>query len=74
VREFAAAIQRLSDPETIQNAAFEALKRNGLKPGDFFPVVYSILLGSDRGPRLGPYVIDSGPGAVSKSLLDSTVS
>ena len=74
VSEFAAAIQRLSDPEAIQNAAFEALKRNGLKPRDFFPVVYSILLGSDRGPRLGPYVIDSGPGAVSRSLLDAIVS
>ena len=71
VREFADAIRRLSDPGAIQNAAFEAVKRNHLKPGDFFPVVYSILLGSDRGPRLGPYVVDSGPAAVSKSLLEA---
>jgi lysyl-tRNA synthetase class 1 len=71
VREFARAIRMLSDPDAIQNAAFEAVKRNHLKPGDFFPVVYSILLGSDRGPRLGPYVVDSGPAAVSMSLLDA---
>jgi lysyl-tRNA synthetase class 1 len=71
VREFARAIQSLSDPDAIQNAAFEAVKKNGLKPGDFFPVVYSILLGSDRGPRLGPYVVDSGPASVSRSLLDA---
>lgn len=70
VREFAGAIQKLSDPDAIQNAAFEAVKKNGLKPKDFFPVIYSILLGSDRGPRLGPYVIDSDPATVSRSLLD----
>ncbi len=71
VREFAAAISKLTDPDQIQNAAFETLKRNGLKPGEFFPAVYSILLGSDRGPRLGPYVVDAGPQAVSKTLIDS---
>lgn len=71
LREFAGAIEKLSQPDAIQNAAFEAIKRNRLKPGDFFPVVYSILLGSDRGPRLGPYVVDSGPAAVSKALLDA---
>jgi lysyl-tRNA synthetase class 1 len=74
VREFAGAIQSLSDPDAIQNAAFEAVKKNGLKPRDFFPVVYSILLGSDRGPRLGPYVVDSGPASVSRSLLDAVAS
>ena len=74
VRDFAAAIGKLSQPEAIQNAAFEAVKRNHLKPGDFFPVVYSILLGSDRGPRLGPYIVDSGPSTVSKTLLDSVTS
>jgi len=71
MREFAEAIRGASDPEVIQNKAFETAKKNGLKPREFFPVVYSILLGSDRGPRLGPYVIDSGSGAVSKALLDA---
>jgi lysyl-tRNA synthetase class 1 len=69
VREFAAAVSDLNDADRIQNAAFEALKRNGLTPREFFPLVYSILLGSDRGPRLGPYVVDAGPQAVSESLL-----
>ncbi len=67
-REFATAIKKLSEPEQIQNAAFEVLKKNGLKPGEFFPVVYSILLGSDRGPRLGPYVVDAGPQNVSEAI------
>jgi lysyl-tRNA synthetase, class I len=69
LEEFAGAIRKLNDPDQIQNSAFETLKKNGLKPGEFFPVVYSILLGSDRGPRLGPYVIDAGPDAVADAIL-----
>jgi lysyl-tRNA synthetase class 1 len=68
IGQFAKAIVDLKDPVAIQNAAFEALKEYGLKPPEFFPVVYSILLGSDRGPRLGPYVVDYGPAAVAKAL------
>jgi len=71
VEEFARALTDAKDADGVQNAAFEALKRNGLKPGDFFPVVYAILLGSDRGPRLGPYVMDAGQAAVGKSLLEA---
>ena len=71
VKEFAESIRRASDPDLVQNAAFEAVKKNHLKPRDFFPVVYTILLGSDRGPRLGPYVVDSGPTKVSDSLLQA---
>ncbi len=71
ILDFSEKIVGLSSADEIQNAAFEALKRNGLKPPEFFPGVYSILLGSDRGPRLGPYVIDAGPAAVSKALKDA---
>ncbi len=69
VREFAAALPRLATEEDVQNAAFDAAKRQGLRPGEFFPAVYAILLGTDRGPRLGPYVMDAGKAAVSKALL-----
>lgn len=71
VAKFAKALLSAKDAEGIQNAAFEALKKNGLKPAEFFPAVYAILLGSDRGPRLGPYVIDAGPAEVSKTLLEA---
>ena len=71
VAEFATAVLSASDADAIQNAAFEAAKKNGLRPGEFFPSVYAILLGSDRGPRLGPYIIDAGREVVSKSLLEA---
>ncbi|MCL5672301.1 MAG: hypothetical protein M1566_02315 [Thaumarchaeota archaeon] len=56
-------------PDSVQNAAFDAAKRQGLRPGEFFPAVYAVLLGSDRGPRLGPYVMDAGRAEVSRALL-----
>jgi lysyl-tRNA synthetase class 1 len=71
VFEFAEALQKARNADDIQNAAFEAAKKNGLKPGEFFPAVYAILLGSDRGPRLGPYIVDAGPASVSKTLLEA---
>ena len=71
LKEFAASLEKATDSESIQNAAFDAAKKNGLKPGEFFPAVYSILLGSDRGPRLGPYVMDAGKAEVSRLLMDA---
>ena len=72
IREFAERIPSLSSADDVQGAAFEAIRGNGLKPGDFFPAVYSILLGSDRGPRLGPYVVDAGAKPVRETLLKAT--
>ena len=72
IEEFAKVLGSKNADE-IQNAAFEAAKNNGLKPGEFFPVIYSILLGSDRGPRLGPYVIDAGQKDIRKTLLEAVI-
>ncbi|MDV3293818.1 MAG: lysine--tRNA ligase [Nitrososphaerales archaeon] len=69
LKQFATKIVSCKSADDVQTAAFEAVKANGLKPADFFPVVYSVLLGSDRGPRIGPYVMDAGTTEVSKALL-----
>jgi lysyl-tRNA synthetase class 1 len=74
VKDFAQALLQAKDADDIQNAAFDAAKQNGLRPGEFFPSIYSILLGSDRGPRLGPYVIDAGKAEVSRTLLEAVAS
>ena len=49
-----------SDPNAIQTAIFEIARRNSLEPKDFFRLLYVLLLGVERGPRLGPYLIDIG--------------
>ncbi len=68
VLEFASAIRIAKDAEEVQGAAFNAIRANGIQPGEFFPAVYGLLLGAQKGPRLGPYVIDSGPRAVAEKL------
>ena len=56
------------DPDLIQNTIFNVAKNNGLKPGEFFRVLYTILMGAPQGPRLGPYVLAMGKQNVSKAL------
>ncbi len=68
VNEFAAAIRSAKDADQVQGAAFDAIRANGIQAGEFFPAVYRLLLGAEKGPRLGPYVMDSGPGAVAEKL------
>jgi len=68
VLEFASAIRGAKDADGVQGAAFEAIRANGIQPGEFFPAVYGLLLGAERGPRLGPYVMDVGQDAVATKL------
>jgi lysyl-tRNA synthetase class 1 len=56
------------DPDKIQNDIFNAAKNNGLKPSDFFKTLYTVLLGVDQGPRLGPYILAMGKQNVSNAL------
>jgi lysyl-tRNA synthetase class 1 len=58
--EVAEAIRRLEDAQQIQNSIFEAAKRNNIKAPDLFKRLYQILISSDHGPRLGPYIVDIG--------------
>ena len=71
IRQFSEKILICKDADQVQGAAFDAIRANGLTPADFFPLVYSVLLGSDRGPRLGPYVMDAGAKKVSERLLSA---
>jgi len=48
-------------PEDMQNAVYEAARENGVAPRDFFRVLYQIILGTDRGPKIGPFIQDIGP-------------
>ena len=56
------------DAESIQTAIFETAKANQIKPRDFFKILYQILLNSNRGPKLGPYISTMGVKNVIKSL------
>lgn len=44
----------------LQNEIFKAARTEGLEVGKAFSVVYRILLGSERGPRLAPLLVALG--------------
>lgn len=64
-------IEREKDGEKIQTAVFEIAKSHNIKPIEFFKVIYRILLNSDRGPRLGNYILERGKSEVIKKLKES---
>jgi lysyl-tRNA synthetase class 1 len=48
------------DAERMQNAIFSVAKEHGLQAGELFRVLYMILIGVPRGPRLGAYLLAMG--------------
>ena len=58
------------DADNIQNKIFESAKNRGLQPTDIFTALYRILIGSEKGPRLGPYIVDAGTDKISRKLSE----
>lgn len=71
VEMVSAVVEALRSAQTIddyQGAAFTAAKTHGWKPGEVFPLIYRILVGKTRGPRLGPYIALLGKDKVITEL------
>lgn len=58
--ELTSVLATESKPEDLQNAIYNIAKSNGVQPKDFFKILYQIILASDRGPKLGPFILDIG--------------
>jgi lysyl-tRNA synthetase class 1 len=54
--------------DKLQNAIFNAAKKNGVQQGSFFKTLYTILLGASQGPKLGPYLLAMGKQNVIEAL------
>ncbi len=67
--ELIETIKKESEPKALQTSIFEIARRNGLEPKQFFTLLYKILVGAERGPRLGPYIIDVGREKVAEILV-----
>lgn len=66
VRSLVEALRQ--SPEDPQSAIFDAARAAGVRPRQFFKTLYHILLKTDRGPRLGPYITDIGVQRVADVL------
>ena len=56
--------------DEIQNTIFETARKFDVKPRDFFKILYIILLNTERGPKLGPYIVDLGIDRVKIMIND----
>ncbi|MGB9023636.1 MAG: lysine--tRNA ligase [Candidatus Bathyarchaeia archaeon] len=68
LRELIGIIRGPTSVDVLQNSIFEVAKKNGIDPPEFFRMLYGMLLGSPRGPRLGPYIEAMGRENVADAL------
>ncbi len=62
VRDMADAVKNLENhtEATLAEAVYKAAQDNGIEPKDFFSVIYRILIGKEKGPRLAGFIITAG--------------
>jgi len=48
------------EPADLQNTIYQIAKNNGMQPKDLFKTLYQIIIASERGPKLGPFILDIG--------------
>ncbi len=68
IKDIVDMIRKESNPELIQTKTFEIIKKNGFQVPEGFKLIYNIILNSERGPRLGTYVIERGKSEIIKKL------
>ena len=66
------ALAAEEEPEDIQNTIYQIAKSNDVQPKDFFKILYQIILGTSRGPKIGPFISDIGRKQVAKTLSEYT--
>src|SRR6266700_1978958 len=69
VLDLASVVSASDDEAYLQNSVFTIAKKHGLQPAQFFKALYRILIGSDSGPRLGPYIVAMGRENVAAALV-----
>lgn len=58
------------EPDDIQNLVYATAKEGGVRPADFFKALYMIILGTSRGPRIGPLIRDIGRQKVARTISE----
>lgn len=56
------------EPEDLQNAIYNISKENNMAPKDFFMALYQIILSANRGPKIGPLILDIGRKKVAQTI------
>src|SRR5437879_1752174 len=70
LKELAKVLSSDNEPIDLQNDIYQIARSNGVQPKDFFKILYQIILASDRGPKIGPFIIDIGRKKVAQTILE----
>lgn len=70
IKNLADILAAENEPVELQNSIYQIAKNMGLQPKDFFKTLYQIILASDRGPKIGPFIIDIGRKKVAHTLAE----
>ena len=68
ILELSSCLGAMKDPQEIQALIFNTARSLKIEPSALFRALYRLLLGTDRGPRLGTYIHDIGSAKVSEKL------
>ena len=68
--EIAQMLDSATLPDEIQTGIYEIAKSKNMAPKDVFAILYKILIGSSRGPRIGPLIHDMGPTRVAQMIRE----
>ncbi len=68
VVELAGVVNASEDENYLQNVIFTLARKHNIPTGHFFKILYRILIGSESGPKLGPYIIAMGRENVAAAL------
>lgn len=60
IHELINAIKEEDDGERLQTRIFDLVRKHNVEMKEFFKTIYQILVKADKGPRLGPYIIERG--------------
>jgi lysyl-tRNA synthetase class 1 len=58
------------EPTDLQNTIYQIAKDKGMQPKDLFKMLYQIILASDRGPKIGPLILDIGRKKIASSISE----
>lgn len=56
------------EPEDLQNTIYNIAKENDVQPKDFFMILYQIVINANRGPKIGPFILDIGRKKVAQTI------
>ena len=68
ILELSSCLGAMKDPQENQALIFNTSRSLKIEPSALFRALYRLLLGTDRGPRLGTYIHDIGSAKVSEKL------